>query len=73
MKEKELIVLDGLLEAEIIKSKLESFDIPCFLKFDSATRLYGITIDGLGKVKVIVPEELYDQAREIIAPVEEKE
>ena len=63
---KELIVVEGLMEAEIIKSKLESFEIPCALKFESAGRLMGITMNGLGKVQVMVAPGDYDKAVEII-------
>ena len=66
-KLKELIVTDGLMEAEIIKSKLVSFGIPCMLKFESSGRLFGITLNGLGQVKVMVPPEFFDRAKEIIS------
>jgi hypothetical protein len=55
-----------MMEAEILKSKLESFDIPCLLKFETAGRLLGITMDGLGEVKVMVSPKDYDKALEII-------
>ena len=63
---KELIVVDGMVEAEIIKAKLESFSIPCILKFESAGRLFGITMNGLGKVSVMVSDENLAQAKKII-------
>lgn len=63
---KEVLVSDGMVEAEVVKSKLESFGIPCMLKFESAGRLMGITMDGLGKVQVMVPDEYLSKAREII-------
>ena len=68
MKEdlKELIVIEGMPEAEVIKSKLESFGIPSLLRFESAGRLFGISMNGLGKVKVMVFEVDFDKAREII-------
>ena len=66
MKVKKLIETDGLMEAEIIKSKLNSFQIPCMLKFETTGRLFGITMDGLGKVQVMVPEKFYLEAKEII-------
>ena len=65
-KLKKLIAVDGMMEAEIIKSKLESFDIPCVLKFESAGRLMGITMNGLGEVKVMVSPKDYDKAVETI-------
>jgi len=71
-----LIVVEGLMEAEIIKTKLESFEIPCMLKFESAGRLMGITMDGLGEVKVMVPADYYDTALETlnsIGPTEDTE
>ncbi|MCP5046633.1 MAG: DUF2007 domain-containing protein [bacterium] len=62
----ELIALDGMMEADIIKSKLDSFEIPCMLRFESAGRLHGITLNGLGKVQVMVPPEFLEKAGEII-------
>lgn len=63
---KQLIVIEGMVESEVIKSKLESFDIPCLLQFESAGRLYGITMNGLGKVKVLVNAADYEKAKEIL-------
>jgi hypothetical protein len=62
----ELMVVDGLMEAEIIKSKLEHFEIPCMLKFEAVGRLLGITRDGLGKVQVMIPLRYKEKAREIL-------
>jgi hypothetical protein len=62
----ELMVVDGLMEAEIIKSKLENFEIPCMLKFEAVGRLLGITSDGLGKVQVMIPPDYLEKAKEIL-------
>jgi len=62
----QLAVFDGMMEADIIKSKLESFGIPCMLKFEPVGRVLGITTDGLGKVQVMVPTEYLEKAMEII-------
>ena len=62
----ELMVTDGLMEAEIIKSKLENFEIPCMLRFEAVGRLLGITSDGLGKVQVMVPPDYLEKAKEIL-------
>lgn len=59
-------MVEGMVEAEIIKSELESFDIPCVLKFESAGRLFGITMNGLGKVRVMVHPEHLERARELL-------
>jgi hypothetical protein len=64
---KELIAVEGCMEADIIKSKLESFQIPVLLKFESAGHIFGITMNGLGKVKIMVPEAFLSEARKILA------
>ncbi len=63
---RELTVSYGMMEAEIIKSKLESFGIPCMLKFETMGRL-GITTDGIGQVQVMVPPDYLARAQEIIS------
>jgi hypothetical protein len=64
---KELMAVEGSMEAEIIKSKLESYQIPVLLQYEAAGRIFGITMDGLGKVKVMVPEFFLEEARKILA------
>ncbi len=63
----ELVVIEGMVEAEIIKSKLDAFEIPSILKFEPVGRLLGITMDGLGKVKIMVREDDLKRALEIIS------
>ena len=62
---KELAQVEGMMEAEIIKSKLEYFHIPALLKYESAGRIYGITMNGLGKVKILVSAEHWEEAKKI--------
>ncbi|HJX69247.1 MAG TPA: DUF2007 domain-containing protein [Dehalococcoidia bacterium] len=57
------------LEAQIIKGRLESEGIPVLLRYESAGLVYGITIDGLGEVKVMVPGNLAEEAKEILGSV----
>jgi len=64
---KELMAVEGSMEAEIIKSKLESYDIPVLLQYEAAGRIFGITMNGLGKVKLLVPEDLLEEARALLA------
>lgn len=56
----------GHLEANVMKSHLEAEGIPVLLKYESASFVYGITVDGLGKVHLWVPEELAEEAREVL-------
>ena len=54
------------LEAQIIKGRLESEGIPVLLSYESAGLVYGITVDGLGEVKIMVPRNLEEEARGIL-------
>lgn len=60
--------VQGELAANVIKSHLESEGIPAFLKGESAGIIYGLTMDGLGQVSILVPRELAEEAKHIIEP-----
>ena len=60
----------GELAANVIKSHLESEGIPVLLEYESASKVFAITLDGLGEVKVLVPRELAEEAKRIIEPRE---
>jgi len=64
---RELMAVEGGMEAEIIKSKLESCQIPVLLQYETAGRIFGITMDGLGKVKIMVPESFLEEAKKVLA------
>ena len=57
----------GMLEAEIIKGRLESSGIPAMLDYESLGRVMGITVDGLGEVRVLVHNERASDARQLLA------
>lgn len=54
------------IEAHVIKGRLESEGIPVLLSYESAGLVYGLTVDGLGEVRVMVPKQLAEEAREIL-------
>ena len=58
------------MEAHIIKGRLESEGIPVLLRYESAGLVYGITVDGMGQVKVMVPRHLAEEAKEILGLVD---
>ncbi len=58
--------IEGFLEGEILKAKLDSFEIPCMLKRETARRLFGLTLNGLGKVRLVVPSKFKDEALAIL-------
>ena len=60
----------GELAANVIKSHLESEGIPVLLEYESAGIVYGLSVNGLGQVKILVPRELAEEARQIVEPRE---
>jgi len=60
--------VQGELQASVIKSHLESEGIPVLLEYESVSKVFGLTVNGLGEVIVLVPLELAEQAKRIIEP-----
>jgi len=56
----------GLMKAQVIKAKLEQAGIRALLDYESAGPVIGITVDGLGQVRVLVPTEDAETARALI-------
>ena len=52
--------------AQIFKSKLEAAGIPVLLQYESAGLVYGITVDGLGAVRIMVPESYASEATALL-------
>lgn len=67
----EISRVQGDLQASIVKSHLESEGIPVLLKYESAGRVFGLTVDGLGEVRVLVPQGFAEEAKRIIEPRDE--
>jgi len=63
-----LIIVEGMVEAEVIKSKLENFGIQAMLQFEPVGRLFGITMNGLGKVKILVNSKDLKRSQKLIVP-----
>jgi len=57
----------GMTNANIVVGRLETEGIPTRLKYEAVGAIYAITIDGLGEVKVMVPESLRDKAHEVLS------
>ena len=47
----------------------ETEDIPVKLKYEAAGRIYALTVDGLGEVKVMVPSSYFDKARRVLMDI----
>lgn len=59
--------------AQIYKSKLEAADIPVLLQYESLGRVFGITVDGLGAVQILVPKAHAAEAEALLADHPEDE
>jgi len=68
----EVYTSQGHLGARVAKSKLEAAGIPALLSYHAASLIFGITVDGIGKVRVMVPERIAEEAREILAEEDSK-
>jgi hypothetical protein len=64
-------IVQGVPVANVIKAHLESEGIPVYLQYESAGIIYGITVDGIGEVRILVPEKYAEDARKIIEPGED--
>ncbi len=57
----------GHMRANVIKSKLEAAGIPALLSYEALSRIYGLTVDGIGQVRVLVRSESAAEARRLLA------
>ena len=57
----------GMTQADIITGRLESDGIRTQLRYEAAGQIYGITIDGLGEVRILVPVSDWERAKEILS------
>ena len=68
-EEQELICVhscQGWDLAQIFRSKLEAAGIPVLLKYDSASLVFGITVDSLGQVRIMVPQTYASEAEALL-------
>ena len=63
-------VAAGRLEAEVVRGRLQAERIPAMLAYESVGQTYGITVDGLGQVKVKVPRAFADEAHALLSEAE---
>jgi hypothetical protein len=56
----------GEMEAQGIRSMLEAAGIPVELRQEAAARLYAVTVDGLGAVRIVVPADRFEEAKMLI-------
>jgi hypothetical protein len=54
-------------EAELIRGLLESYGIPCIVISDITHSVLPLTVNGLGEIRLSVPEEVAEEAERILA------
>jgi hypothetical protein len=69
MKNKDFVTIEtvyGEIKASVLKAHLESEGIPVYLQYESLSRVAGIVVDGIGKIKIKVPAEYAEEAKLIL-------
>lgn len=61
----------GEMEAQIVRSLLESNGIEALLSGESLRLTHGLTVDGLAEVRIIVRREDADKAADVIATIDD--
>jgi hypothetical protein len=56
-----------MINANIVVGRLETEEIPTKLKYEAVGAIYGLTMNGLGEVKVMVPSRYLTKAQEILS------
>ncbi len=64
--EVEVLRVDGRINAEPVIAALRANGIPARLVGEALGSVYGLTLDGLGEVAVVVPAPYAQAARELI-------
>ncbi|MBI4885523.1 MAG: hypothetical protein HY824_00370 [Acidobacteria bacterium] len=59
--------VQGQFEEEQVRAFLLANEIPTSVRGETLRTMYGISLDGLGVVDILVPRELADRARELLA------
>jgi hypothetical protein len=57
---------NGEMEAQALRSVLEAAGIPVELDMEAATKLFAVTVDGLGAVRIKVPAECAEEAKAVL-------
>ena len=69
----ELLRVQGAINAEPILAALRANGIPARVRGEALGSVYGLTLDGLGEVAILVSADFESQARELMAAGEQHE
>jgi hypothetical protein len=65
--EVELIRIPGGINAQSILAALHGRGIPARTHGEVVGEIYGLTLDGLGEVSILVPEECLEEAKSVLS------
>ncbi len=57
----------NLMEAQVVKGRLENEGIPAIIRGEAVGQIYGLTTGNLAATDVLVPAPLAEKARDILA------
>jgi hypothetical protein len=69
--EVKVIRVPGGINAESIITALHGRGIPARSSGEIVGEIYGLTLDGLGEVSILVPEEYLEEAMAVLAAAEQ--
>jgi hypothetical protein len=61
-----ICTVQGGTKAAIIRGRLEAEGIPVDIDYEAIGKVAGISVDGIGAVRISVPEEFVRKAEEIL-------
>jgi hypothetical protein len=61
----------NMMEAQVVKARLESEGIPAFIRSEAAGVIYGLTAGSLARADVLVPGPLADKAVDLLFGAED--
>lgn len=53
-------------EASVVKSLLESYEIPCHYQSELPSRIYPVAAESLAPIRIFVPAVLAEEAKRIL-------
>jgi len=65
--EVKIVRVPGGISAEAIVAALRGSGIPARVQGEAVGLIYGLTLNGLGEVSIVVPEEFVEDARSILS------
>jgi hypothetical protein len=68
-----VFVASGQIQAHQVRTFLEASGVPCILRGESLSKTHGLTLDGLGRVELLVAETDGARATTLLASAESGE